>query len=75
MNKAARYVTGDFNFAPTRMLLAKCNWLSVRQLVFYQTVIMTHKTMLTESPIYLWEKFNTEYSYQTRQHISDTTLN
>ena len=70
MNKAARYVTGDRSFISTRKLLLKCNWLSVKQQVFYQTVVMTHKTKLTQSPHYLWEKTNTSYPYRTRQSTS-----
>ena len=51
MNRAARFVTGYSCFTSTRRLLTACKWLSVRQLVFYQTVIMTHKIMLL-LPIY-----------------------
>ena len=42
-NRAARLVTGKSWFTPTRRLLQECNWLSVTQLIFYQTVLQTHK--------------------------------
>ena len=67
MNRAARSVTGYNCFTSTRRLLSTCNWLSVRQLVFYQTVIMTHKTMLTGTPKFMKQKFSTNYPYRTRQ--------
>ena len=70
MNKAARYVTGDRAFNSIRKLLYKCNWLSVKKQVFYQTVIMTHKTKLTQSPQYVWEKIYNSYPYRTRQSTS-----
>ena len=37
-------------FTSTRKLLTICNCLSVRQLVFYQTVMMMHKTVKTGLP-------------------------
>ena len=67
MNRAARSVTGYSCFTSTRKLLARCNWLSVRQLVFYQTVIMMHKTMKTGLPKYLKQKMSSNFPYQTRQ--------
>jgi hypothetical protein len=53
MNKAARIVTSCNNFTSTKRLLIKCNWLSIKQLIFFQTVTMTHKMMLTKSPYYM----------------------
>ena len=67
MNKAARIVTGCNNFTSTRRLLIKCNWLSIKQLIFFQTVTMTHKMMLNKSPYYMHKKFNMNYPYDTRQ--------
>ena len=45
-NKAARAVTGKSWFTPTRRLLEECKWLSVRQLVFYQTVMIVMSAKL-----------------------------
>ena len=42
-NRAARAVTGKPWFTPTRRLLKECRWFSIRQLVFYQTVLGVHK--------------------------------
>ena len=67
MNRAARSVTGYSCFTSTSRLLSTCNWLSVRQLVFYQTVIMTHKTVFTGCPKFIKKKLSTSFPYQTRQ--------
>ena len=44
-----------------------CNWLSIKQLVFYQSVIMAHKIATTSSPFYLATKMSTTYLRKTRQ--------
>ena len=66
-NRAARVVTGCSWFTPTRKLLASCNWLSVKQLVEFQTLAMTHKIIMSDSPYYLSKRFSTDYTYKTRQ--------
>ena len=63
MNKAARIVTGCKNLTSTKILLIKCNWLSNKQLIFFQTVTM----MLTKSSFYMNKKFIMNYPYDTRQ--------
>ena len=50
-NRAARAVTRMSWFTPTRVLLNKCKWLSVRQLVFYQTGLTTHKIVKTRGSL------------------------
>ena len=66
-NRAARSMAGYNCFNSTRKLLARCNWLSVRQLVFYQTVIMMHRTMKTGLPKHMKQKMSSNFPYQTRQ--------
>ena len=41
-NRFGRDVTRKSWFTSTRFLLRECNWLSVNQLVFYQTVLTDH---------------------------------
>ena len=67
MNKAARIVTGCNRFTSTRRLLTKCNWLSIKQLILFQTVTMTHKMMLSKSPYSMYKKFSMMFPYDTRQ--------
>ena len=66
-NRAARIVIGCSWFTPTRTLLKKCNWLSVKQMIFYQSVILTHKIVKNGSPFYLAQKMSTTHAYRTRQ--------
>ena len=66
-NRAARAVTRKSWFTPTRVLLASCNWLSVKQLVVYQTLLTTHRTVSTGHPKYLSDRLDRDHPYQTRQ--------
>ena len=51
----------------TRLLLKECRWLSVRQLVFYQTVLQVFNVVVSGKPDHLSKKFRTDHSYRTRQ--------
>ena len=66
-NRAARAVTMMSWFTPSRILLKKCGWLSVKQLVFYHRVLTAHKIVQTQAPMYLHQKMITSHPYQTRQ--------
>ena len=66
-NRAARCVTRLSWFTPTRQLLKQCNWLSINQLIFYQTVLQVHRIVKCGSPLYLSDRLVTEYVYHTRQ--------
>ena len=66
-NRAARAVTGKSWFTPVRRLLQECKWLSVNQLIFYQTVLQTHKVLLGSNPVYLKQRMSTSHPYHTRQ--------
>ena len=66
-NRAARAVTRLSWFTPTRTLLKRCGWLSVKQLVFYHRVLTTYKIIKTQAPMYLHQKMITSHPYQTRQ--------
>ena len=68
-NRAARCVTGQPWFTPTRLLLKQCNWLSVRQLAHYHAVLLIHKTMMCGKPSFLYNKISGEKSRQTRQLV------
>ena len=68
-NKAMRAVTGLTWFTPTRVLLRKCDWLSVRQLISYHTVLLMHKTVITGNPVYVFDKVVTETNYNTRRQV------
>ena len=55
-NKAARCVTKKCWFTPTRTLLLHCNWLSIKQLVFYHTVLQVWKVQTSKLPGYINSK-------------------
>ena len=55
-NKAARVVAKRGIYTPVCDLLRQCGWLSVRQLVFYHSVILVHKTLQNKSTNYLYIK-------------------
>ena len=71
-NKAARFVTRRGIYTPVRDLLRQCGWLNVRQLVFYHSVILLHKTLLTSSPKYIFNKLSSEFPYNTRLAQSES---
>ena len=52
-NKAARSVTKLSWFTPTHVLLLQCNWLSIKQLIFYHSVLQVWKIRTAEVPVYL----------------------
>ena len=66
-NRAARAVCRASWYTPTRVLLNKCKWLSVKQLVFYQTALTTHKVVKHKAPMYLHNKISTSHPYRIRQ--------
>ena len=44
-NKAAKVVTGKSWYTPVRRLLKDCKWLSVNQIILYQTAVLSHKIL------------------------------
>ena len=70
-NKAGRLVTGMSWYTPTRLLLNRCGWLSVKQLVAYHTVLTLHKTMKKGSPKYIFDKMSgcRTNNHNTRQIV------
>ena len=68
-NKAMKAVTRMSWFTPTGVLLRKCNWLSVRQLIHYHTMLTMHKTVTNQSPVYIYDKVNTHTHHDTRRQV------
>ena len=52
-SRAARQVTKLSWFTPSRKLLRQCNWLSIRQLIFYHSALTVFRTTRTKTPLYL----------------------
>ena len=62
----------DNRYTPVQDLLGQCGWLSVRQLVFYHSVILIFKTLQTKHPKYIYNKLATQFPYNTRLAQSDS---
>ena len=65
-NKAARSVSRRGRYTPVVDLLRQCGWLSVRQLVYYHSVILMYKALQTTFPRYIYNKLAREFPYNTR---------
>ena len=52
-NKAARAVTKLSWFTPTRTLLLQCNWLIIKQLIFYHTALQVWRVLASKCPVYI----------------------
>ena len=53
--KAARLVWGyESYYWSTEKLLSKCNWLSIKQQVFYSTCVLAHSIVSTTSPYHIY---------------------
>ena len=71
-NKAARFVAQRGKYTPVAELLRNCGWLSVKQLVFYHSVVLIYKTILTTYPKYIHSKLSTQFPYNTRLGQTDS---
>ena len=71
-NKAARFVTRRGRYTHVVDLLNQCGWLSVRQLVFFHSVALIHKTLQTTFPKFIFNKLSTEFPYNTRLAQSES---
>ena len=66
-NRAARIVTRLGLRTHTSELLNQVGWLSVRQLFVFHSVMLVWKIKSTGQPLYLKQKFQQEFAYNTRQ--------
>ena len=70
-NEAARTVTKLNRYTSTLELLKQTGWLSVRQMVFFYSVLMIHKIQNAGKPVYLANKLRSNYRYDTRNSRSN----
>ena len=65
---AARTVCGFFSrWWSKKKLLDKLGWLSIRQLIYFHTVLQAHKTITSSKPSVLHQSISTQYPYRTRR--------
>ena len=65
-NRAARIVTKKGLFTSQKILLQETNWLSIRQMIFYHTILQIWRVKKNRKPDYLNQIFNQDYQQQTR---------
>ena len=65
-NKAVRFVTRAQKDTSLSSMRNSCGWLNVRQLVFYHSVILIQKTLITGYRRYIYDQLPTKYSRNTR---------
>ena len=70
-NKAARCITKLSWYTPVRTLLLQCNWLSIKQLIFYHTVLQVWKVNSGGLPAYIHSKMKLSV---TRSAVEGTLL-
>ena len=64
---AARTVCGFHSWGWSKSrLLRRVGWMSVRQLIYFHTVLQAHKTLTSGVPRPLYAALATDYPYQTR---------
>ena len=68
-NKAARTVAKLNIFTPTKTLMKVCGWMSVRQLQAYHSLMLLHKTISNQKPVYFLQNVTAggKFPYKTRQ--------
>ena len=65
-NQAARHVTKLSWCTPISELLKQCNWLSVRQMIMFQDLVLVFKIRKEGRPVYLFNKLSSQFSRNTR---------
>ena len=67
---AARAVCGfTSRWWSKHKLLDRLGWLSIRQLIQYNTILQAHKTITTGKPTPLYNSISIQHPYQTRNTI------
>ena len=69
LNKTAWWVCNSGRRTSSRTLMERCNWLSIRELILYHTVLALWKTIWLKIPLELHMKVNldTDYIATTRE--------
>ena len=68
-NRCMRQITGFSWYTPTGVLLRKCKWMSIRQLIAYHSILTIHKSCISGSPKYIFDKMHPASNYETRHSV------
>ena len=73
-NRAARYVTKLSWYTETTILLNQCGWLSVKQMIFYQSLVLLFKVQQDKKPKYIYQQINSKFNFRSaeRNKIRET---
>ena len=66
-NKAARCVTKQSWFTPIKRLLLQCNWLSIKQLIFFHTALQVWRVNASKCPVYIETKLQLSRTRRSAQ--------
>ena len=72
-NQAARFVTGCDSRTSTRKLMTKCNWLDIKEITLYFTMIEAWKLIWKQEPELLLSKIQIDHDNLTL-HTDDPRL-
>lgn len=64
-NRAARCVTKLGWHTETSVLLSQCGWLSIKQMIIFQSLVLLFKIQQEKKPKYLYEKINSRFSFRS----------
>ena len=70
-NRAAKLITKNYWEEKSETHLAQLGWLSVNQLSEYHNMLLIHQVKNNRTPHHLYEMYNWEYTYATRQAASN----
>ena len=70
-NRAARIITGNDWSVSKEENLSQAGWLSVNQLAHYHNILIIQQVIENRTPRNLYEMYNWNYQYQTRQAVSN----
>ena len=78
-----RWVIPGKQYVSTKCLLKQCDWLSIRKLSFYTTVLSVQKTLVFKTPGYMYEKLksgtervtrSSRFNMVERPHVDEARL-
>ena len=73
-NRAARCITKLGWLTPTRVLLEQCNWLSIKQLIFYHTALQVWKVRSSKVPAYMYSKLKPVNNRRLTRSVAQGSL-
>ena len=64
LNSTARWITGLKKRTKTSVLMARCNWLNIRELTAYHSLLQIWKTIHMKKPKHILDSINIDQEYK-----------